>query len=383
MTSDPKNLTLPVWVTAAVKAATEVLMGKPFSAKQKIFLPKYQESILVPVRSSELILDGQIAIGISFADSGIALDITRDLEIWACVQLQKHLPEIDSVSDSWLKLVAGSGVGKSQLTDELCLSDFARELLHFNLRSLVPSQHFLKVEIVFPKGRQLAERTSNKAFGVVDGLAIIGTQAEAQISASPEQLNKTIEKLKMKCAMSNFSGDLTFVIGENGLHLASQLGFSAKDILKVGNWLGPLLVAAAESGVKNLLLLGYHGKLIKLAGGIFHTHHHLADGRLEVLTALAVAERLPLPLIQIISEAASVEAAFLSLEERDPVQAQNLWQRVASGVEKRSNAYIDHYGSWPIDIGAVLFDRQRRVRWAGPSGCKHLTALGVVLETKS
>ncbi len=212
MTSDPKNLTLPVWVTAAVKAATEVLMGKPFSAKQKIFLPKYQESILVPVRSSELILDGQIAIGISFADSGIALDITRDLEIWACVQLQKHLADIDSVSDSWLKLVAGSGVGKSQLTDELCLSDFARELLHFNLRSLVPSQHFLKVEIVFPKGRQLAERTSNKAFGVVDGLAIIGTQAEAQISASPEQLNRTIEKLKMKCAMSNFAGDLTFCL---------------------------------------------------------------------------------------------------------------------------------------------------------------------------
>ena len=35
-------------------------------------------------------------------------------------------------------------------------------------------------------------------------------------------------------------------------------------------------------------LLEYHGKLIKLAGGIFHTHHHLADGRLDVLTALAV-----------------------------------------------------------------------------------------------
>ena len=71
------------------------------------------------------------------------------------------------------------------------------------------------------------------------------------------------------------------------------------------------------------------------------------------------------------------------MEERDPVQAQNLWQRVASGVEKRSNAYIDHYGSWSIEIGAVLFDRQRKVRWAGPSGCKHLAALGVVLETES
>ena len=40
--------------------------------------------------------------------------------------------------------------------------------------------------------------------------------------------------------------------------------------------------------VRDLLLLGYHGKLIKLAGGIFHTHHHLADGRLEVLVALGL-----------------------------------------------------------------------------------------------
>ena len=67
--------------------------------------------------------------------------------------------------------------------------------------------------------------------------------------------------------------------GENGFDLALKLGLASHQILKVGNWLGPLFVAAAESEVKKLLVLGYHGKLVKLAGGIFHTHHHLADGR--------------------------------------------------------------------------------------------------------
>ncbi|WP_320666665.1 cobalt-precorrin-5B (C(1))-methyltransferase CbiD [Prochlorococcus sp. MIT 1307] len=384
LSSGSSGLTLPVWVTAAAKAATQVLVGQQFLPSLTIVLPDRKESLTVPVSSAALIAGGNQAIGISYADSHKGLDITRNLEIWACVKLQQKPEDTDglpdSFSDSWLKLVAGMGVGKHESTGDLCLSGFARELLHCNLRSLVPTGHTLRVEIVFPAGRELAKRTSNEAFGVVEGLALIGTQAEAQISASPEQLQSTIESLRSKCAVSNFADVFIFVIGENGFDLALKLGFSPTQILKVGNWVGPLLIVAAESGVKKLLLLGYHGKLVKLAGGIFHTHHHLADGRLEVLTALAVAERIPLHLIQSIGEAASVEAALLSLELTEPEFAQNLWDRVALVVEQRSNAYVARYGSWPMEIGAALFDRQRQIRWAGPCGCQQLDVLGVTLE---
>ncbi len=360
-----------------------MLTGHQFMCMQQINLLHTHEPLLVPVVSAALIAEGRQAIAICHADSGINLDITRGLEIWACVQLQRSLSKIDQKSDSWLKLVAGMGVGKYKESGDLCLSDFARDLLYGNLRSFVPEGMILRVELIFPSGRELAKRTSNEAFGVIEGLALIGTQAEAQISASPDQLQRTIEKLRSKCAKSSFNGALTFVIGENGLDLALKSGLSADYILKVGNWLGPLLVAAADSGVQNLLLLGYHGKLVKLAGGIFHTHHHLADGRLEVLTALAVAEGIPFHLIQVISKAVSVEAALLELEGSDPVIAKNLWKRISSAVEQRSAAYVSQYGSWSIEIGAALFDRQRRIRWAGPFACKQLEVLGVVLNTKS
>jgi len=48
----------------------------------------------------------------------------------------------------------------------------------------------LKLEIIFPNGEFLAERTSNKSFGIVDGLSIIGTSAETYSSASPDQLEE-------------------------------------------------------------------------------------------------------------------------------------------------------------------------------------------------
>ena len=60
LTSGSKGLTLPVWVTASVKAAAEVLLGQPFVANQKVFLPDQQKSIVVPVKCAELILEGTV-----------------------------------------------------------------------------------------------------------------------------------------------------------------------------------------------------------------------------------------------------------------------------------------------------------------------------------
>ena len=140
------------------------------------------------------------------------------------------------------------------------------------------------------------------------------------------------------------------------------------------NWIGPVLVAAAEAGVRRLLLFGYQGKLIKLAGGIFHTHHHLADGRREVLTALAALQGIPAPQLAALHAAASVESALAELEQWDAAAAEGLRARVAAAVEERSAAYLARYGQQAMAVGAVLFDRQRRICARGPLGVRLLEA---------
>ena len=119
--------------------------------------------------------------------------------------------------------------------------------------------------------------------------------------------------------------------------------------------------------------------LVKLAGGIFHTHHHLADGRLEVLVALAVDLALPQPQLQQLRAAASVEAALTELEAHDPVPADALRQAMAMAVEQRGRAYLQRYGDWPMRLGSVLFDRSRQRRWAGPAGVALLEQWAVTL----
>ncbi len=376
---------MPVWATAASKAAVKLLLGHNFEQNQIIDLPDDQEPINVFIKSGSLIDKGKFALAISQADSGLALDITNGMEIWAIVQLEnepdKEQTNVEKDMDSWLNLVAGKGVGRVLSSGKASISSFAYKLFDLNLRHLIPKGLRLRLEIVLPDGEKLAERTSNSAFGIVDGLALIGTQAQGQVSASPDQQQSVLDQLRAQCAEFNFSGKMIFVIGENGFDLALKYGLPKKSILKTGNWVGPAIVCAAELGVKELILFGYHGKLIKLAGGIFHTHHHLADARLEILTYLAILEKLPLELVHHIMNASSIEEALLLLESQDSAMVKKLWTRIAFEIEKKSNDYIKRYLAASIQIGATLFDRNRKLRWAGPIGLKHMKNFGISLGT--
>lgn len=359
-----RGYTLPVWVAAAARAGLQRLCGGPFHATQRMRLDPAQpgaDPVPLPVEAAALLPDGS-ALAMARCDPGPGvLDLTRDLAVWAQLRFVAG-------PGPWLELTAGDGVGVIEATGEPCLSAYARDLLDVNLRPLLPPDRRLALSVVIPEGVRLAERTSNAAFGVVQGLALIGTQAEVQRSAAPEQLELALAALGERAAAPGFAGDLVLVIGENGLDLAPRLGLPPALLLKAGNWLGPLLVAAAEAGVQRLLLFGYQGKLIKLAGGIFHTHHHLADGRAEVLTALAALEGLAAEPLAALHQAPTVEVGLACLAERDPAMAQRIRQRIAAAVETRSLAYLARYGHTNTQVGAALFDRNRRLCALGPSG---------------
>lgn len=360
------GFTLPVWLAAAARAALQKLRAEPVQRPQPLQLAAGAtqlegEKVLVPIEAVAPLEDGW-ALAMVRCDPGEAvLDLTRGLLLW--VQLRW----LDGPGE-WLELAAGHGVGRLAASGEACLSSYARDLLAWNLLPLLPPGRRLALRIVIPEGERLAARTSNAAFGVVDGLALIGTQATVQRSAAPEQLEAALVELRQRAAGPDFGGDLVLVIGENGLDLAPRLGLPPELLLKAGNWLGPLLVAAAEAGVRRLLLFGYQGKLIKLAGGIFHTHHHLADGRSEVLTALAALEGLAGPDLEALHGAATVDQAMAQLSRHQPALAGRLQGRIAATIEQRSSTYLERHGQLAMLVGAVLFDRDRRICAAGPLG---------------
>jgi cobalt-precorrin-5B (C1)-methyltransferase len=371
----PQGYTLPVWVAAAARAALAALRreGSQPAWALDLLQGEGQPPVPVPVRAASLIGEGW-ALGEACCDPGDGLDLTRGLLVWTLARWQEAPGPPKEGADSWLQLEPGEGVGVHAATGEVCVSAYARALLEANLRPLVPEGRQLWLKVVLPEGRALAERTSNVAFGVVEGLALIGTQAETQASADPTQLDRTLSELRARLAGPGFSGDLILVIGENGLDLAPRLGLPADSLLKVGNWLGPVLVAAGQGGARRLLVFGYQGKLIKLAGGIFHTHHHLADGRAEVLTALAALEGLTGTALETLHGTPTVEEALSWLKAADPALAARLRARLTRTIERRVADYLERHGAAGPSVGAALFDRRRRLCAVGPIGANLLQA---------
>jgi len=359
-----------LWVAGAARSALKKLVGFPFDNYELIKIHNEKKEFKIEIHSVGLFKDDSHALGITFAKSGLDLDITQNLEIWTIASLEK-ISSDNLVSKNPINIIAGYGVGIKQDTSEICISNFAKKVIYENLLDIIPEGFNLKLEIIFPNGKFLAERTSNKSFGIVDGLSIIGTSAETYSSASPDQLEEAKTKLA-KLIQDGFKGEVVFVIGENGLNLAKTHNVNLP-IIKVGNWIGPLLVDAAIKKVKTVILFGYHGKLIKLAGGIFHTHNHLADGRIEILVYLAVQEKFPLEIIVELSQLNNLEDALLLLERSNKSLADKLFKNLSNTIEKRSFAYVNRYIKTDMEIASIIFDRKRKIRWAGIYGNKYIS----------
>jgi cobalt-precorrin-5B (C1)-methyltransferase len=306
----------------------------------------------IPIAQRAPLPDGSV-LAITHSDPGDNLDLTRHTPLWSVIAWGP------GDQGEPIQLAGGEGIGRQVDHDHApAIYRYARELMVHNLKSLIPAGKTLQVTIILPEGRALGDRTSNAAFGVVDGLSLLGTSGLSAPLSAPGQLDQSREILRTQAAQQDH---LVFCLGENGLDLAVKLGINPDCRVKTANWLGPMLVEAGLLGVSGVLLLGYHGKLIKVAGGIFHTHHHVADGRQEILAACCTAVGVPLLVVQTVLQAETVEAGLGLLRQHDEAIAQQVYQGIVERIDQRAAAYVHAHTGTALTIGSMVFDRQRQI----------------------
>lgn len=379
--------TLPVFATASAIAALQCLQQSTTEHKLVVTVDLITppQQVEISIEQVALVQTG-MALGITLSDPGDNLDLTRDTPIWAVVEWA------DPTQVEKIALLGGEGVGKQSNRDNLpAIYNYAKQLLQTNLARLLTPEQKIQVTIILPAGRILATRTSNAAFGVVEGLSLLGTTGISQPLSAPGQLDVCLTELRSKWgrgdagtqgqqqSIASAQLPLVFCIGENGLDLAQRMGINRDRMIKTANWLGPLLAEAGGLGVPKLLLFGYHGKLIKLAGGIFHTHHHLADGRLEILIAAAARMGLPAAQLAGLFELETAEDVLKYLREIDTVEGSNwvvhIYEYLTDRIDTRSQTYIYSQSQQSVSVGSVLFDRARQVIATSPTGATFLTQL--------
>ena len=349
--------TLPVFACAAAIAALCHLQEQSNATKSvPVDLLHPAETVDIPIEQVAQLRPGA-ALAITRSDPGDNLDLTRHTPIWALVEWA------DPDQPEAIVLQGGEGIGRQvEAGDRPAIYAYAQRLLQANLSPRLPLMGRIRVTIILPEGRSLAQRTSNAAFGVVDGLSLLGTSGVSQPLSAPGQLEVYRHELQHKASSQT---GLVFCLGENGLDLATQLGIDPAQQIKTANWLGPLLVEAGCLKVPFILLFGYHGKLIKLAGGIFHTHHHVADGRQEILAAYCASAGLPRADVQTVLTSATAEAALTHLRHLDQVTGsswvEQVYGAIVQQIDQRSQTYIQTHSERQIQVGSVLFGRDRQI----------------------
>ena len=373
---------MPVFACAAALAALRCLReGIQSLESVSVNLLEPQITAEIPIEQASVLKTGT-ALGVTRSDPGDNLDLTRNTPVWAMVELGRGFdgesgPESENGGEpEQIVILGGEGIGRHTVGGGAAIYDYAMRLLRSNLsRELAPSEK-ITVTVILPSGRQLATRTSNEAFGVVEGLSLLGTTGISQPLSTPGQLEVYREQLQEKAQLFDC---LVFCIGENGLDLARQLGINPSRLVKTANWLGPLLVEAGYQGVQSILLFGYHGKLMKLAAGIFHTHHHLADGRREILTAYCAKARMPADACSAIFAAATAEDALGQLRALDAQTGSNWVDRIygdiARQIDLRSSDCIFTHTNLRIPVGSVMFGRDRKIIVKSDIGDTFLTQI--------
>ena len=213
--------TLPVFACASAIAALRHLHDDFVEDTVKVNLIKPAQTVDIPIEQVARV-DEHSAIAITRSDPGNHLDLTRHTPIWAKVSLDNSLQ-----GQSQIEIIGGEGLGRQG--EQAAIYSYAQELIQANLQSLLLSNERIVVKIILPEGKRLAKRTSNEAFGVVEGLSLLGTTGIVQPLTAPSQLEEYQALIRSKAAIYD---SLVFCIGENGIDLAQKSGILFPSKLK-------------------------------------------------------------------------------------------------------------------------------------------------------
>lgn len=242
------------------------------------------------------------------------------------------------------------------------------------VRGVLPPGMRVVVEISVPEGERVAGRTFNPKLGIIGGISILGTSGIVE-PMSEEAFKRALEP-QLGVARAAGYDIVALVPGRRGERAAvERFGFPPLAVVQMSNFVGFMLGAAARAGFKGIILLGHHGKLVKVAAGVFNTHSQVADARLEVIAAHAAAMGAPSAVVREILASNTAEDTLAVLEQNGLLEVMH---RLAGRVSQRAMEYLKRYEPAGADmaVGTVLLSLEGHVLGADEAATSLARSLG-------
>lgn len=343
------GITTGATAAAAAKAAVTALISKPVD---RVVIPTpIGIRFEIPVKEAKKLSD-DAAVATAVKDAGDDVDATDKIEINATVKL---------TDDGKVTVKSGKGVGRvtkpglAVPVGESAINPMPKKMIIEAVREALPNGKGAEVVIDIPEGEKVAKKTLNAKLGIVGGISVLGTTGVVKPFSMEAWKRSMVPQIDI--ALAKGYTRVFMVPGNIGEKITKQL-FKALDdsIVQTGDFMGFMLDKAVEKGVRAIMLLGHPGKLVKLAAGIFNTHHKMGDARAEVIAAYAGAVGADSDTINCILQSNTTEEAAEILKQVNLSRA--TFDRIAEKVRSRVMDRIKEKAEVSVIIvsldGAVL-----------------------------
>lgn len=262
--------------------------------------------------------------------------------------------EISLQGGEGIGTVTRKGIGLP--TGSPAINRTPRHTIETAVREAIGPTRGAQVEIFAPEGALRAQKPITPGWG---------SSAASRLSAPRGSLPRCRKKswkrsLSLELEIKRAAGleRVVLVPGNHGERFVrEQMGIDPQMVVTMSNFVGYMIEEAVRLGFRQIVLIGHPGKLIKIAAGIFHTHSHIADARMETLVAHLALLGAPLPLLTLVSECDTTEAA---MEHIDAWGYQRLYNHLAERICQRVLEML-RFTQQPPTCDAVLFSFDNQV----------------------
>lgn len=253
-----------------------------------------------------------------------------------------------------VEIVGGEGVGRVTRNGlkiepgRPAINPKPLELIEQSVRPIAGGQG-LRIEISVEDGEALAAKTFNPRLGIEGGISILGTTGIVEPMSEEAFKSSLREELQVKRAEI-----LAYTFGNMGEKSLMELGIPANKICICSNFVGYMLREGAALGVSKVLLAGHIGKLVKLSGGIFHTHSHVADAKNEIIAANLALLGAPTELIEQVMNCITAEE---SIEYIRLAGYEKVFDLLADKAAQKAGQHT--YGQSTVEV--IMFDLKNNI----------------------
>lgn len=344
-----KGYTTGSCATAAAKVAALMVMRQHLIHQVSIVTPS---GVTLNLNVESPHVEGQQGIAAIRKDGGDDIDATHGMLIFARVTLTDS-GEITLRGGEGVGTVTRKGIGLP--IGSAAINRTPRHTIETAVREAIGPARGAEVEIFAPEGEERAQKTYNSRLGIVGGISIIGTTG----IVTPMSEESWKRSLALELEMKRAAGleRVVLVPGNHGERFVrEQMGIDSQVVVTMSNFVGYMIEESVRLGFRQIVLIGHPGKLIKIAAGIFHTHSHIADARMETLVAHLALLGAPLELLRLVSDCDTTEAA---MEHIDAFGFQRIYNHLAERICQRVMQRLRFTKTPPIcDAIMFSFDNQ-------------------------